>query len=115
FLTGAAVAAVTLDQEGALVLERGRPAHRTCVQPVRHVNVVGAGDTFTCALALALATGVPTPDAAELASAAAAVVVGKERTAACSAQELREFVSAGGKYVGTFDRFLGRLDFYRQQ
>ena len=43
------------------------------------------------------------------------MVVGKERTAACSAQELREFVSAGGKYVGAPDRFLARLDFYRQQ
>src|SRR5207244_3021198 len=32
-----------------------------------------------------------------------------------SAQELREFVSAGGKYVGALDRFLARLDFYRQQ
>src|SRR5207244_875830 len=75
-LTGANIAAVTLDQEGAVVLERGRPAYRTDAQPVRHVNVVGAGDTFTCALALALAAGAATPEAAELASAAAAVVVG---------------------------------------
>ncbi len=114
-LTGAQIAAVTLDCEGAIVFERGRPPYRTYAQPVRHASVVGAGDTFTSALALALAAGAAVPEAAELAAAAAAVVVGKERTAVCSAQELREFVSAGGKYVGDLDRFLGRLDFYRQQ
>jgi D-beta-D-heptose 7-phosphate kinase/D-beta-D-heptose 1-phosphate adenosyltransferase len=114
-LTGAQVAAVTLDSEGALVFQRGRPPHRTYAQSVRNASVVGAGDTFSGALALALAAGAATPEAAELASAAAAVVVGKERTAACSAPELREFASAGGKYVGALDRFLPRLDFYRQQ
>lgn len=114
-LTGAQIAAVTLDSEGALVFERGRPTYRTYARPLRHVNVVGAGDTFTAALALALAAGAGTPEAAELASAAASVVVGKERTAACTAQELREFVCAGGKYVAALDHFLPRLDFYRQQ
>jgi D-beta-D-heptose 7-phosphate kinase/D-beta-D-heptose 1-phosphate adenosyltransferase len=113
--TGAQIAAVTLDSEGALVFERGQPPYRTYAQPVRNVSVVGAGDTFTGTFALALATGAATGEAAELASAAAAVVVGKERTAACSAQELREFLSAGGKYVGTLERFLARLDFYREQ
>ncbi len=114
-LTGAQIAAVTLDSEGALVFERGRPTYRSYARPLRHVNVVGAGDTFTAALALALAAGAGTPEAAELASAAASVVVGKERTAACTAQELREFVCAGGKYVAALDHFLPRLDFYRQQ
>lgn len=114
-LTGAQIAAVTLDSEGAMVFQRGRPHHRTYARAMRRASVVGAGDTFTAALALALAAGGTTPQAAELASAAAAVVVGKERTAACAAQELREFVSADGKYIGDLPRFLARLDFYRQQ
>jgi D-beta-D-heptose 7-phosphate kinase / D-beta-D-heptose 1-phosphate adenosyltransferase len=114
-LTGAQIAAVTLDCEGAMAFERGRPPYRTYAQVVRHASVVGAGDTFTCTLALALAAGTSTEEAAELAAAAAAVVVGKERTAVCSAQELREYVSAGGKLAGDLDRFLARLNFYRQQ
>src|SRR5205085_5952011 len=63
----------------------------------------------------ALAAGAPASAAAELASAAAAVVVGKERTAACTAQELREYVWAGGKLVSDPGRLAARLDFYRQQ
>jgi D-beta-D-heptose 7-phosphate kinase / D-beta-D-heptose 1-phosphate adenosyltransferase len=114
-VTGAQIAAVTLDSEGALIFERGRPPYRSYAQPVRHSGVVGAGDTFTSALALALAAGAATPEAAELASAAAAVVVGKERTATCSAQEVREYLSAGDKYVGALERFLGRVDYYREQ
>src|SRR5581483_960684 len=50
-----------------------------------------------------------------LAGAAAAVVVGKERTAVCTAAELREYVSAGGKYVPDLGRLAARADFYRQQ
>jgi D-beta-D-heptose 7-phosphate kinase/D-beta-D-heptose 1-phosphate adenosyltransferase len=113
-LTGAQIAAVTLDSEGALVFERGRPPYRTYAQPARSC-VAGAGDTFTSALGLALAAGASTAAAAELASGAAAVVVGKEGTAACSAQELREHVSAGGKYFGDLRRLQARVDFYREQ
>jgi D-beta-D-heptose 7-phosphate kinase/D-beta-D-heptose 1-phosphate adenosyltransferase len=112
-LTGAQIAAVTLDCEGALVFERGRPAYRTYTQPARSC-VAGAGDTFAAGLALALAAGASTA-AAELASGAAAVVVGKERTATCSAQELREYVSAEGKYFGDLRRLQARVEFYREQ
>jgi len=114
-LTGAQIAAVTLDSEGALVFERGRPPYRTYAQVARQACVAGAGDTFVSALALALAAGAPTTAAAEVASAAAAVVVGKERTATCSAQELREYVAAGGKFFADLQRLVARLDFYRQQ
>jgi D-beta-D-heptose 7-phosphate kinase/D-beta-D-heptose 1-phosphate adenosyltransferase len=113
-LTGAQIAAVTLDSEGALVIERGRPLHRTYAQPARSC-VAGAGDTFVAGLTLALAAGASTAAAAELASGAAAVVVGKERTAVCSAQELREHVSAGGKFFGDLTRLRNRLEFYREQ
>jgi D-beta-D-heptose 7-phosphate kinase/D-beta-D-heptose 1-phosphate adenosyltransferase len=77
--------------------------------------VAGAGDTFTSTLALALAAGAAATQAAELASAAAAVVVGKERTAACTAQELREVLGALGKYVPDLTRLAARAEFYRRQ
>ncbi len=113
--TGAQIAAVTLDRDGALVFERGRAPYRAYAPAARQACVAGAGDTFASAFTLGLAGGGSTAAAAELASAAAAVVVGKERTATCSAQELREYVSAGGKYIADRDRLAARADFYRQQ
>lgn len=93
-LTGAQVAAVTLDSDGALILERGRPPYRTYARPARHAQPAGAGDTFLSALALALAAGCSTPAAAELASAAAAVVVEMDGTASCTAAQLRAYLGA---------------------
>jgi D-beta-D-heptose 7-phosphate kinase/D-beta-D-heptose 1-phosphate adenosyltransferase len=114
-LTGAQIAAVTLDADGALVFQHGRPPYRTYAQAARQACVAGAGDTFASALALALAAGGTVPAAAELASAAASVVVGKEHTAPCSAQELREYIFSGGKYIPERERLAARADFYRQQ
>jgi D-beta-D-heptose 7-phosphate kinase/D-beta-D-heptose 1-phosphate adenosyltransferase len=55
---------------------------------VSQPHPAGAGDTFLAALGLALAAGAGTPAAAEIASLAAAVVVRKEGTVVCSAQQL---------------------------
>jgi D-beta-D-heptose 7-phosphate kinase/D-beta-D-heptose 1-phosphate adenosyltransferase len=114
-ITGARVAAVTLDTEGAVVLERGRPPYRTYAQPEHDSRATGAGDTFLAALGLALAAGAETPAAADLASAAAAVVVGKDGTATCSAEELRAHVSAEAKPVAHARELAGRLATYRRQ
>jgi len=76
--TGARIAAITLDRDGALVLERGRALYRTYARPRTDTRATGAGDTFATALALALAAGAETPAAAELASAAANIVVAKD-------------------------------------
>jgi D-beta-D-heptose 7-phosphate kinase / D-beta-D-heptose 1-phosphate adenosyltransferase len=114
-LTNAQLAAVTLDTEGAIFFERGRPPYRTYARPTPHSRAAGAGDTFLAALALALAAGAGAQTAAELASAAAAVAVSKEGTAACYAQELREYLSAEGKYLPDLDRLSARIEFLRQQ
>ena len=114
-LTGAQIAAVTLDSEGAIVFERGRPPHRTYVQVRGGRGATGAGDTFVAALTLALAAGAHTPAAAELASAAAAIVVAKERTAACTAGELRAGVVGRDKFVPDLDDLAARVDVYRKQ
>jgi D-beta-D-heptose 7-phosphate kinase/D-beta-D-heptose 1-phosphate adenosyltransferase len=86
---GADVLAVTLDRDGAVICERGRPAHRTFASAAPSSRSAGAGDTFLCALALALAAGAHTPAAAEIASRAAAIVVAQARTATCGSSELR--------------------------
>ncbi len=88
-LTGARIAAVTLDTEGSLVIEQDQPLYRTYACPQPQAQTAGAGDTFISALTLALAAGASTPTAAELAAAAASVVVGKEGTATCDPQELQ--------------------------
>ena len=112
--TGSDVVAVTLDTDGALVIERGLAPHRTYAHPAVQSRAAGAGDTFISALTLALAAEAPVTHAAELASAAAAVVVGKAGTAACTATELREFLSSGEKLLDAA-RLAGRVDFYREQ
>lgn len=88
-LTGAQIAAVTLDSSGAIIFERARPSYRTYVQKA-YSHVIGAGDTFLSVLTLALTAAATTPLAADLASAAAAVVVRKDGTSACSVQELQQ-------------------------
>lgn len=112
--TGARMAAVTLDTEGAVILERERPPYRTYAQPAHHSRAAGAGDTFLATLALALAAGAETPAAADLASAACAVVVSREGTVACTVPELRDRVAVGGKTAGGVEEVARRLDAHRR-
>lgn len=114
-LTGAQVAAVTLDTEGALVFEHEGSPYRTYARPVPHSQATGAGDTFVAALALALACGAYTHTAAELASAAASIVVAKDNTAACSLDELRAHFFTGEKYVSDAFGLAARFAAYRRQ
>ncbi|GAB1542422.1 PfkB family carbohydrate kinase [Scytonema sp. NUACC21] len=92
-LTGAKIVAVTLDAEGSIVFQQNSPPHRTHAQPTTQSRTAGAGDTFSCALTLALAAGATTPLAADFAASAAAVVVQNEGTTTCTVEELRLFLS----------------------
>jgi D-beta-D-heptose 7-phosphate kinase/D-beta-D-heptose 1-phosphate adenosyltransferase len=114
-LTGAELAAVTLDADGAVVVERGRPPYRAYARPERHARTTGAGDTFVAAFALALGAGADTPGALELASSAAAVVVGKDETARCSAFELRQRLFAADKPIHDLRRLAERMEYLRRQ
>lgn len=113
--TGAQIVAVTMDQEGGLVFERGRPPYRTYARPHPDSRAAGAGDTFISALALALAAGAHTPAAADIASAAASIVVAKDGTTACSAAELNGYILGDEKVVGDLRTLAGQVDFYRRQ
>ncbi len=114
-LTGAQIAAVTLDTEGAMVFERDQPPYRTFAEPNPDSHAAGAGDTFVSALALALAANVDTPTAAELASAASTIVVGREGTTTCSRQEMYEYFSMGDKYLPDPRFLLAQIELERQQ
>ena len=114
-MVGAQIAAITLDTDGALVVERGRAAYRTYAKPARHARAAGAGDTFAATFALALAAGGHTPAAAELASSAAAIVVAQDGTSVCGPRELAEHFGPGDKYLGGLDDLAARVAYHRQQ
>ena len=56
-ITGAPLAAVTLDRDGAVMLERGRTPHRVFARSAASPSAAGAGDTYIAALAVALSAG----------------------------------------------------------
>jgi D-beta-D-heptose 7-phosphate kinase / D-beta-D-heptose 1-phosphate adenosyltransferase len=116
-ITGARIAAVTLDTEGAIVVERDAAPFRTYRRAPTSATplfATGAGDSFVSALALALAADARTPEAAELASAAAGVVVGKPRTAACTAEELRRAIVGQHKLLADGDELAQIVAEHRQ-
>ena len=105
---------VTLGAEGALLFERDRPTAQVRAQKVRNADPVGAGDTFTAALALGLASGLEIGPAAQVAVEAAGIAVGKALTASVAQQELLQRLSLKGG-----DQTLGslaeRLEEYRAE
>jgi D-beta-D-heptose 7-phosphate kinase/D-beta-D-heptose 1-phosphate adenosyltransferase len=98
-ITGANKVAVTLDVDGVLFLEKGKTPYRILAVPQDHKKAIGAGDTFISAMTLSLAAKVKGEVAAQIAAAAAAVVVQKEGTAGCSNIELRAYFTAVPKYI----------------
>lgn len=102
-LTGARLVVVTLDVDGALLLERGRPPHRTYARPSANSRATGAGDTFTAALSLALGARADAVTAVELAAQAASVVVERDGTSTCSATQLLDRVGGGATFVADRD------------
>jgi D-beta-D-heptose 7-phosphate kinase/D-beta-D-heptose 1-phosphate adenosyltransferase len=98
-ITGASKVAVTLDVDGVLLLEKGKLPYRIIAVPHDNKNAIGAGDTFTSALTLVLAQKVEGKVAAEIAAAAAAVVVQKEGTIGCPNSELKSYFTAVPKYI----------------
>jgi len=96
--TGAALVAVTLDSEGAIVCCREQGTLRIPALACPECHPVGAGDTFAAALALALAAGAGTEEAMELATVAAGVAVSSPGTARCSLDALRTALTANAPF-----------------
>lgn len=111
--TGARSVVVTLDRDGAVLLDRDRPVHRTWARPVPDNHTAGAGDTFCAALTVALGGGLPAVVAVELAQAAADVVVHRPETAVCSVADLSERLGAGSLPLLDHDRLAELVDEHR--
>jgi D-glycero-beta-D-manno-heptose-7-phosphate kinase len=79
---------ITLGEEGMVVSTRGSRPHQIPTEARQVFDVTGAGDTSLAALGLGLVAGAALRDAAQLANAAAGVVVGKLGTATTSPAEI---------------------------
>jgi D-beta-D-heptose 7-phosphate kinase / D-beta-D-heptose 1-phosphate adenosyltransferase len=86
-------AAVTMAAGGVLLVGRDGSASHIPAHPVAHASDVGAGDSFTAAMALALAAEAQPVDAATIAVEAAGLAVTKSRTAVVEHGELLQRVS----------------------
>lgn len=105
-ITGAGKVAITLDVDGVVLLQKGQDPYKIACAPQDSKNTIGAGDTFTSALTLALASGLKIKTAAEIAAAAAAIVVQKDGTGDCSNSELKAYFKAIPKYISNVEDLL---------
>lgn len=91
-------AAITLAGDGVLLIDRRGAARHIPAHPVAHAADIGAGDTFTAGMSLALAAGATCEQAAQLGIDAASIAVARRRTAVVQQWELL-------RRVGLRDRF----------
>lgn len=113
--TGAAVTAVTLDEEGALIFQEDKLLCHTAARSVSNPNVSGAGDTYVSAFTLASLAGASAPTAAEIAGAAASVAISKNNTAHCRQAELIAYFSMKDKYIRDLAELEALCDMYKEQ
>jgi D-beta-D-heptose 7-phosphate kinase / D-beta-D-heptose 1-phosphate adenosyltransferase len=112
---------VTQSEHGMTLVPRNGEAVHVPAYPVRVRDVSGAGDTVVAMLAVARGAGAAWEDALRLASAAAAVAVGKKGTASVTPAELRRqilphaFLAAEEKIVAHGSELEARLADWRSQ
>jgi D-beta-D-heptose 7-phosphate kinase/D-beta-D-heptose 1-phosphate adenosyltransferase len=80
--------AVTMAGAGVMLVDTSGAATYLPTHPVERAGDVGAGDSFTAALALALAAGAPMELATRIGMDAAAIAITQRRTSVTTHQEL---------------------------
>lgn len=86
-------AAITLAADGVFLIDRKGNTQHLPAHPVARANDIGAGDSFTSAMALSLAAGATIEDAARIGIDAAGIVISKRGTSVVQHQELLQRVS----------------------
>jgi len=113
-LTGAQLAAVTLDVDGALIFLGDRPPTRTLARPAPSSHATGAGDTYVATLALALAAGADPHAATSLAATATAVTTREVGTTCCQPLVLRRSLLATHKRISDQAELLSVVEQHRR-
>jgi D-beta-D-heptose 7-phosphate kinase / D-beta-D-heptose 1-phosphate adenosyltransferase len=88
-IAGTQMAALTLDEDGAVIFVGDGSPSRTFAKSAPGSHATGAGDTYVATLALALGAGADPHGAASLAAMATAVIVQEEGTTCCNPLTLR--------------------------
>jgi D-beta-D-heptose 7-phosphate kinase/D-beta-D-heptose 1-phosphate adenosyltransferase len=101
--TNADIVAVTLDQQGSVILERPGSTHTLKAPRIELPFVSGAGDTYVSAYVLASLAGADAKLSGELATDAATIVVKKRDTGFCSCAELLEHRNGTKKYMDSLE------------
>jgi len=109
---------ITLDKQGAYLLQKGRPGSLIPTRPRDVYDVSGAGDVVLAALAVALASGCDLPRAVAFANIAGGLAVEKPGAATVSRQEILADLIAGqagfsGK-IRTAEQLAQELQPFRQ-
>ncbi|MDJ0355348.1 D-glycero-beta-D-manno-heptose 1-phosphate adenylyltransferase [Paenarthrobacter sp. PH39-S1] len=105
--SGAAI--VTLDRDGTVLLSRDGTVHRTWARPATEKQASGAGDTFVAALTIARAAELPLSTCADLAQAAADVVVLRQGTSVCSTVDLSRHLAGFADTALDADELLAKI------
>jgi len=84
---------ITCGKDGMMLFEKNKPCFHIESDARQVFDVSGAGDTVISLLGLGLATGADFKQSAQIANAAAGIVVGKVGTATPSIDELKQALS----------------------
>ena len=104
---GAEAVVLTLDKEGALLLERGEAPSRVPTTARQVYDVTGAGDMVLAALCAARANGASWPDAVRFANAAAGLEVEVFGVQPIPFERVYQAILTGGRSRGDKVRSLG--------
>jgi D-beta-D-heptose 7-phosphate kinase/D-beta-D-heptose 1-phosphate adenosyltransferase len=108
-LVNSKIVIVTLDQDGAVVFERGTSPCHVPTTPQKG-TVGGAGDTFIAAFALALCAGATPEVATQIGVQAATTAVSLPGTATCTLEDLRRSLQTKPETISS--RTTGSLCMY---
>ncbi len=113
--TSARAVAVTLDDEGVVLLRKQKRPY--CIKCVARdsKNTIGAGDTFISALTLAMASKLKMETSVQIAAAAAAIVVQKDGTTGCTNLQLKSYFNAVPKYISNNEELLNTIKELRKK
>ncbi len=95
--------AVTLDEQGSVIVSNGEPIFEVRAPKIDRPYVSGAGDTYLATFTLAWLASADIRMSAELANMAASIAVQKEFTSCSSVREILRHLNIKSKWIGADD------------